>query len=140
MAGTSRAPGPDREKVPLPWPVPRRGARSPGGSCSCSGPGLQGRDDQGLRGPGSGRVNHRDLVALAHLPCGGLGGGLARDMPQVVPVMSPTAIPDRFTTLPDVHALQVTVVAMVEHGLSVTLARALDAARQAVLASMPEGL
>ena len=33
--------------------------------------------------------------------------------------MSTTAIPDRFTTLPDEHALQATVVALEEHGFSV---------------------
>ena len=32
--------------------------------------------------------------------------------------MSTTAIPDRFTTLPDEHALQATVTALEEHGIS----------------------
>ena len=32
--------------------------------------------------------------------------------------MSATAIPDRFTTLPDEHVLQTTVVALEEHGFS----------------------
>jgi hypothetical protein len=32
--------------------------------------------------------------------------------------MSTTAAPDRFTTLPDEHALQATVVALEEHGFS----------------------
>lgn len=36
--------------------------------------------------------------------------------------MSTTAIPDRFTTLPDEHALQATVVALEEHGFSVEVA------------------
>ena len=53
--------------------------------------------------------------------------------------MSTTAIPDRFTTLPDEHALQATVVALEEHGFSVEVAGDLDAARQAVLARIPEG-
>ena len=53
--------------------------------------------------------------------------------------MSTTAIPDRFTTLPDEHALQATVVALEEHGFSVEIAGDLDAARQAVLARIPEG-
>ena len=53
--------------------------------------------------------------------------------------MSATAIPDRFTTLPDEHALQATVVALEEHGFSVEVAGDLDAARQAVLARIPEG-
>ncbi len=36
--------------------------------------------------------------------------------------MSTTAIPDRFTTLPDERALQATVVALEEHGFSVEVA------------------
>src|SRR6202048_2897261 len=53
--------------------------------------------------------------------------------------MSTTAVPDRFTTLPDEHALQATVVALEEHGFSVEVVDDLDAARQAVLARIPEG-
>jgi hypothetical protein len=53
--------------------------------------------------------------------------------------MSTTAVPDRFTTPPDEHALQATVVALEEHGLSVEVVGDLDAARQAVLARIPEG-
>jgi acyl-CoA hydrolase len=53
--------------------------------------------------------------------------------------VSTTAIPDRFTTLPDEHALQATVVALEEHGFSVEVVGDLDAARQAVLARIPEG-
>ena len=53
--------------------------------------------------------------------------------------MSTTAIPDRFTMLPDEHALQATVVALEEHGFSVEVAGDLDAARQAVLARIPAG-
>ncbi len=53
--------------------------------------------------------------------------------------MSTTATPDRFTTLPDEHALQATVVALEEHGFSVEVVGDLDAARQAVLAHIPEG-
>src|SRR2546423_11767130 len=53
--------------------------------------------------------------------------------------MSTTAIPDRFTTLPDEHALQATVVALEEHGFSVEVVDDLDAARDAVLARVPEG-
>src|SRR5712691_3286353 len=52
--------------------------------------------------------------------------------------MSTTATPDRFTTLPDEHALQATVVALEEHGFSVEVVSDLDAARQAVLARIPE--
>src|ERR1700676_675583 len=52
--------------------------------------------------------------------------------------MSTTAVPDRFTTLPDEHALQATVVALEEHGFSVEVVGDLDAARQAVLARIPE--
>jgi acyl-CoA hydrolase len=50
-----------------------------------------------------------------------------------------TATPDRFTTLPDEPALQATVVALEEHGFSVEVVGDLDAARQAVLARIPEG-
>ncbi len=53
--------------------------------------------------------------------------------------MSTTAVPDRFTTLPDEHALQATVVALEEHGFSVEVVGDLDAARQAVLARIPQG-
>jgi acyl-CoA hydrolase len=53
--------------------------------------------------------------------------------------VSTTAIPDRFTTLPEETALQVTVVALEEHGFSVEVVGDLDAARQAVLARIPEG-
>ena len=53
--------------------------------------------------------------------------------------MSTTATPDRFTTLPDEDALQVTVVALEEHGFSVEIADDLDAARLAVLARIPAG-
>jgi len=53
--------------------------------------------------------------------------------------VSTTAVPDRFTTLPDDHALQATVVALEEHGFSVEVVDDLDAARAAVLARIPEG-
>src|SRR6266480_3545823 len=53
--------------------------------------------------------------------------------------MSTTVTPDRFTTLPDENTLQATVVALEEHGFSVEVAGDLDAARQAVLARIPEG-
>src|SRR4029077_9378085 len=55
------------------------------------------------------------------------------------PAVSTTAIPDRFTTLPDEHALRATVVALEEHGFSVEVVSDLDAARAAVLARIPEG-
>src|ERR1700690_4670318 len=53
--------------------------------------------------------------------------------------MSAPAVPDRFTTLPDEHALQATVVALEEHGFSVEVVGDVEAARQAVLARIPEG-
>jgi acyl-CoA hydrolase len=53
--------------------------------------------------------------------------------------MSTTVTPDRFTTLPDEHALQATVVALEEHGFSAEVVDDLDAARAAVLARIPEG-
>src|SRR6266850_1151725 len=53
--------------------------------------------------------------------------------------MSTTAVPDRFTTLPDENTLQTTVVALEEHGFSVEVVSDLDAARQTVLARIPEG-
>jgi len=49
--------------------------------------------------------------------------------------VSTTATPDRFTTVPDEHALQATVVALEEHGFSVEVVGDLDAAHQAVLAA-----
>ena len=53
--------------------------------------------------------------------------------------MSTTAAPDRFTALPDERVLQAAVVALEEHGFSVEVVSDLDAARQAVLARIPEG-
>jgi hypothetical protein len=53
--------------------------------------------------------------------------------------VSTTAIGDRFTTRPDEPELQATVVALEEHGFSVEVVGDLDAARQAVLARIPEG-
>ena len=53
--------------------------------------------------------------------------------------MSAPAVPDRFTTLPDERALQATVVALEEHGFSVEVVDDVGAARQAVLARIPEG-
>src|SRR5215469_10465177 len=46
--------------------------------------------------------------------------------------MSTTAIPDRFTTVPDEHTLE-------EHGFSVEAVDDLAAAREAVLARIPHG-
>jgi len=54
-------------------------------------------------------------------------------------VSSMTANPNRFTTLPDEAALSATVVALEEHGVSDEVVGDLDAARQAVLARIPEG-
>jgi len=53
--------------------------------------------------------------------------------------VSTTAIPDRFTALPDENALQATVVALEEHGFSTEVVGDLDAARAAVLARIPNG-
>ena len=53
--------------------------------------------------------------------------------------MSTTDTTARFTTLPDEHVLQATVVALEEHGFSVEVVHDLDAARQAVLARIPHG-
>src|SRR5712691_8131148 len=65
--------------------------------------------------------------------------GSRRDLHQGGPAVSTTAIPDRFTMLPDEHALQAAVTALEEHGFSVEVAGDLDAARQAVLARIPDG-
>jgi hypothetical protein len=46
---------------------------------------------------------------------------------------------DRFTALPDQQVLDATVVALEEHGFSVEVVDDLDAARDAVLARIPEG-
>jgi len=53
--------------------------------------------------------------------------------------VSRTYAPDRFTTLPDEQTLKDTVIALEEHGFSVEVADDLDAAREAVLAWIPEG-
>jgi acyl-CoA hydrolase len=47
--------------------------------------------------------------------------------------------PERFTTLPDEQTLADTVVALEEHGFSVEVVADLDAAREAVLARIPQG-
>src|SRR5438067_3682888 len=52
---------------------------------------------------------------------------------------SSTPTPGRFTTLPDEEMLAATVVALEEHGFSVEVVDDLDAAREAVLARIPEG-
>ena len=53
--------------------------------------------------------------------------------------MTTTTTPDRFSTLPDEHTLASTVTALEEHGFSVEVVDDLDAARQAVLARVPQG-
>jgi len=53
--------------------------------------------------------------------------------------VSTTYAPDRFTTLPDEQTLADTVVALEVHGFSVEVVDDLDAAREAVLARIPEG-
>jgi acyl-CoA hydrolase len=53
--------------------------------------------------------------------------------------VSTTVTPDRFTALPDEATLQATVTALEEHGFSTEIVADLDAARQAVLARIPEG-
>ena len=53
--------------------------------------------------------------------------------------MTTTQAPGSFTALPEERVLQATVVALEEHGFSVEVAGDLDAARQAVLARIPEG-
>src|SRR2546421_4351009 len=54
-------------------------------------------------------------------------------------VMTTVEQPGRFTTLPDEHTLQATVVALEEHGFSVEVVDDLDAAREAVLARIAQG-
>jgi YkgG family uncharacterized protein len=53
--------------------------------------------------------------------------------------MTITYTSDRFTALPDDQTLAATVVALEEHGFSVEVVDDLDAAREAVLARIPEG-
>src|SRR5438093_12407327 len=53
--------------------------------------------------------------------------------------MSTVEQPERFTTLPREETLAATVVALEEHGFSVEVVDDLDAAREAVLARIPEG-
>ena len=53
--------------------------------------------------------------------------------------MSTTTTPDRFTTLPDEQTLASAVTALEEHGFSVEVVDDLDAAREAVLARIPDG-
>ena len=53
--------------------------------------------------------------------------------------MSTIRTSERFTSLPDDETLAATVVALEEHGCSVEVVDDLDAAREAVLARIPEG-
>src|SRR6266516_361752 len=53
--------------------------------------------------------------------------------------MSTTHATDRYTVLPDDETLEATVVALAEHGFGVEVVADLDAAREAVLARIPEG-
>ena len=53
--------------------------------------------------------------------------------------MTTIRTPDRFTTLPGDQTLAGTVVALEEHGFSVEVVDDLDAAREAVLARIPQG-
>lgn len=53
--------------------------------------------------------------------------------------MSTTHAPESFTALPDEQTLAATVVALEEHGFSVAVVDELDAAREAVLALIPQG-
>ena len=53
--------------------------------------------------------------------------------------MSTTHTADRSTALPDEQTLAETVVALEEHGFSIEVVDDLDAAREAVLARIPEG-
>ena len=53
--------------------------------------------------------------------------------------MSITQATNRYTVLPDDETLAATVVALEEHGFSVEVVPDLDAAREAVLARIPEG-
>ena len=53
--------------------------------------------------------------------------------------MSTAHASDRFTALPDDETVAATVVALEEHGSSVEVVDDLDAAREAVLARIPEG-
>src|SRR5437667_1131791 len=53
--------------------------------------------------------------------------------------MSITHATDAYTVLPDEETLAATVVALEEHGFSVEVVPDLDAAREAVLARIPEG-
>ena len=61
------------------------------------------------------------------------------DRTQEDDTVSTTHTPDRFTTLPDERTLADTVVALEEHGFSVEVVADLDAARETVLARIPEG-
>ena len=53
--------------------------------------------------------------------------------------MTTTPVSDRFSTLPDDQTLARTVISLEEHGSSVEVVDDLDAAREAVLARIPEG-
>ena len=53
--------------------------------------------------------------------------------------MSTTITPDRFTTLPDDQTLAATAAALEEHGFSVEVVDDAAAAREAVLARIPQG-
>src|SRR3979490_3105501 len=66
-------------------------------------------------------------------------GSTLGDKPRRTDKMSTTQGSDQFTALPDDQTLADTVVALEEHGYSVEVVDDLDAAREAVLARIPEG-
>jgi hypothetical protein len=55
------------------------------------------------------------------------------------PTVNTAQTPERFTTLPDDETLAATVVALEEHGFGVEVVDEFAAAREAVLARIPEG-
>jgi YkgG family uncharacterized protein len=67
------------------------------------------------------------------------GGCEMRRAAHILPGMSTTTTSERFTALPDDQTLAATVIALEEHGFSVEVVDDLDAAREAVLALIPEG-
>jgi hypothetical protein len=62
----------------------------------------------------------------------------SRTLPRMTGTPDPP-VTDRFSALPDDETIDATVVALEEHGFSVEVVDDLDAAREAVLALIPEG-
>src|SRR4029077_20128442 len=125
-----------RRRPPCPPPARRRSrAPRPAGAAGCARrrPARRAavpRSRAGSWAPPYGRKNNGVKAGYA----------IAVDLsPRQHQPMSTTVPPDHFTTLPDEHTLQATVVALEEHGFSVEVVDDADDAPGPALAPVPDG-